>query len=174
MILVIIFVSRTQLKESPHMTTMAYYDKNVESNGTYVPVERYVDEYCKALTENYKRDSLRSIEYNLKKDPNCAYSKERLAKIVSDTANLDRFRYTEGKKYFKVVRETFDTFQDRNEWKDSTVHAFVDRVTGEVYKPAGWKAPAKHVRFDMRIITHREFLHNPKNVGWAGGYLYLR
>ena len=51
---------------------------------------------------------------------------------------------------------------------------FVDRVTGEVYKPAGWKAPAKHVRFDMRIIEHREFLHNPKNVGWAGGYLYLR
>ena len=78
------------------------------------------------------------------------------------------------KKYFKVVRETFDTFRARNEWRDTTVHAFVDRVTGEVYKPAGWKAPAKHVRFDMRIIEHREFLHNPKNVGWAGGYLYLR
>ena len=40
------------------MTTMEYYDKNVESNGTYVPVERYVDEYCKALTENYKQDSM--------------------------------------------------------------------------------------------------------------------
>ena len=156
------------------MTTMAYYDKNVETNGTYVPVERYTDEYCKALTENYKRDSLRSLEYNLKKDPNCTYSKEQLAKIVSDTANLDRFRYTEGKKYFKVVRESFDEFQGRNKWRDTTVHAFVDRVTGEVYKPAGWKAPAKHVRFDMGIIEHREFLHNPKNVGWAGGYLYLR
>ena len=44
------------------MNTMDYYNKNVESNGTYVPVERYTDEYCKALTENYKRDSLRSLE----------------------------------------------------------------------------------------------------------------
>ena len=29
------------------MTTMEYYDKNVESNGTYVPVERYVDGIAK-------------------------------------------------------------------------------------------------------------------------------
>ena len=44
------------------MTTMDYYNKNVESNGTYVPVERYTDEYCKALTENYKQDTMRSYE----------------------------------------------------------------------------------------------------------------
>ncbi len=135
------------------MTTMEYYDKNVESNGTYVPVERYVDEYCKALTENYKQDTMRSHERSIMKGDNAEYH---------------------GERFFKVVRETFDTFRARNEWRDTTVHAFVDRVTGEVYKPAGWKAPAKHVRFDMRIIEHREFLHNPKNVGWAGGYLYLR
>ena len=78
------------------------------TTSTYIPVQRYTDEYCKALTENFKRDSMRSIEYNLKKDPNCTYSKEQLVKIVSGTANLDRFRYYEGKKYLKVVRETFD------------------------------------------------------------------
>ena len=156
------------------MTTMEYYDKNVESNGNYVPVERYVDEYCKALTENYKQDTMRSHERSIMKGDSPEYHGERLLEILNDKANLDKFRYIVGKKYFKVVRETFDTFRARNEWRDTTVHAFVDRVTGEVYKPAGWKAPAKHVRFDMRIITHREFLHNPKNVGWAGGYLYLR
>ena len=42
------------------------------------------------------------------------------------------------------------------------------RIQSEVYKPASWKSPAKHVRFDMRIIKEREFLHNPKNVDWAG------
>ena len=26
---------------------------------------------------------------------------------------------------------------------------------------------AKHVRFDMRIIKEREFLHNPKNTDWV-------
>ena len=41
------------------------------TTSTYIPVGRYTDEYCKALTENFKRDSMRSIEYNLKKDPNC-------------------------------------------------------------------------------------------------------
>ena len=64
-----------------------------------------------------------------------------------------------------------------NQYKERSVHAFVDRKTGQVYKPASWNAPAKHVRYDMRIITEREFLHNAKNLGvsgWAGGYLYIR
>ena len=139
---------------------------------TYFPVGRYTDEYCKALTENFKRDSVRSLEYNLKKDPNCTYSKDQLAKIVSGTANLDKFRYYEGKKYLKVVREEYDERNDR--WRDTTVHAFINRATGEVYKPASWKAPAKHVRFDLSNDLDRQNLHDPNFVGWAGGYLYMR
>ena len=144
------------------------------TTSTYIPVGRYTDEYCKALTENFKRDSMRSLEYNLKKDPTCTYSKDQLAKIVSDTANLDRFRYYEGKRYLKVVRETFDEFQGRNKWRDTTVHAFVDKETGEVYKPASWKAPAKHVRFNFCNKQDLLFLTDPRCVGWAGGYLYMR
>ena len=144
------------------------------TTSTYIPVRRYTDEYCKALTENFKRDSIRSLEYNLKKDPNCTYSKDQLAKIVSGTANLDKFRYYEGKKYLKVVREEFDTFQGRNKWRDTTVHAFVDKKTGEVYKPASWKAPAKHIRFNFCDKKDLLFLTDPRCVGWAGGYLYLR
>ena len=139
---------------------------------TYFPVGRYTDEYCKALTENFKRDSMRSMEYNLKKDPTCTYSKDQLAKIVSGTAKLDKFRYYEGKKYLKVVREEYDERNDR--WRDTTVHAFIDRATGEVYKPASWKAPAKHVRFNLSDDLDRQKLHDPNFVGWAGGYLYMR
>ncbi len=139
---------------------------------TYFPVGRYTDEYCKALTENFKRDSMRSLEYNLKKDPNCTYSKDQLAKIVSGTANLDKFRYYQGKKYLKVVREEYDERNDR--WRDTTVHAFINRATGEVYKPASWKAPAKHVRFNLSNDLDRQKLHDPNFVGWAGGYLYMR
>ena len=156
------------------MNTMDYYNKNVESNGTYVPVERYVDEYCKALSENYKQETMRSYERYISTGDSAEYYGERLLEILNDKANLRRYRYTEGKKYFKVVAEEFDTFQDRNEWRDTTVHAFVDKVTGEVYKPAGWAKPAKHVRFDFRRDRDREFLHDYRNVGWAGGYLYLR
>ena len=144
------------------------------TTSTYIPVGRYTDEYCKALTENFKRDSIRSLEYNLKKDPTCTYSKDQLAKIVSGTANLDKFRYYEGKKYLKVVREEFDTFQGRNKWRDTTVHAFIDRNTGDVYKPASWKAPAKHVRYSFSNKQDMLFLTDPRCVGWAGGYLYMR
>ena len=67
-----------------------------------------------------------------------------------------------GRKYIKVIQE------------NGGVHAFVDKKTGEVYKPASWKSPAKHVRYDLRIINNREKLHNPRYTDWAGGYLYMR
>ena len=143
-----------------------------KTNQTFL--RRYVDDYCKALDENFKQDTIRSLEHNLKRDPECTYSAEQLVKIMQGKANLDKFRYYEGKKYFKVVRETFDEFQGRNKWRDTTVHAFIDRETGEVYKPASWKAPAKHVRFNLSNDLDRQKLHDPNFVGWAGGYLYMR
>jgi len=56
--------------------------------------------------------------------------------------------------------------------KNQGVHAFVNKTTGEVFKPASYKAPAKHVRYDLRIINDRERCFS--NADWAGGYLYLR
>ena len=143
-----------------------------DTNQTFL--RRYVDDYCKALDENYKQDTIRSLEHNLQRDPECTYSAEQLVLIMQGKANLDKFRYYEGKKYFKVVRETFDEFQGRNKWRDTTVHAFINRATGEVYKPASWKAPAKHVRFNLSNDLDRQKLHDPNFVGWAGGYLYMR
>ena len=67
-----------------------------------------------------------------------------------------------GRKYIKVIQD------------NSSVHAFIDRKTGEVYKPAGWKSPAKIVRYDLRLISDRAKLHDPKFTDWAGGYLYIR
>jgi len=73
---------------------------------------------------------------------------------------------------------TFSMELGRKYWKinqnDGGVHAFVDKKTGEVYKPASWRGPAKYVRYDLRLIKDREQLHNPNYTDWAGGYLYLR
>jgi len=135
-------------------------------------LERYVDDYCKALDENFKQDTIRSLEHNLQRDPECEYSARKLISIQVKEAKLDKFRYYEGKKYYKVVREEYDETNDR--WRDTTVHAFVDKKTGEVYKPASWKAPAKHVRFNFCNKQDLLFLTDPRCVGWAGGYLYLR
>ena len=93
-------------------------------------LERYVDDYCKALDENYKQDTIRSLEHNLQRDPECSYSAEQLVKIMQGKANLDKHRYIEGKKYYKVVREEYN--EKTGYWNDTTVHAFVDRKTGDV------------------------------------------
>ena len=73
---------------------------------------------------------------------------------------------------------TFSMESGRKYWKINQngggVHAFVDKKTGEVYKPASWRGPAKYVRYDLRLIKDREQLHNPYHTDWAGGYLYLR
>ena len=108
----------------------------------------------------------------MKRDPECTYSAEQLVKIMQGKANLDRFRYSEGKKYLKVTREEYN--EKTGYWRDTTVHSFVDKKTGDVYKPASWKAPAKHVRFNFCNKQDLLFLTDPRCVGWAGGYLYLR
>ena len=73
------------------------------------------------------------------------------------------FYIESGRKYHKIIMDGRGS---------RSVHAFVDRKTGEVYKSASWKSPAKGVRYDLRLISDREWLL--ENADWAGGYLYQR
>jgi len=41
-----------------------------------------------------------------------------------------------------------------------------------VYKPASWKAPAKHERFNLLVIQSREECF--ERADWAGSFLYMR
>ena len=143
-----------------------------ETNRVFI--KSYTEEYCKAITENYKMYHTESMERMVASDPDSTYPSEELKRIQNGTANLMKFEIREGKKYYKIVQVEYDTFQNRNEYRDSSVHAFVDKNTGNVYKPASWKAPAKHVRYSFQSPEDIRFLLNPINVGWAGGYLYMR
>ena len=71
-----------------------------------------------------------------------------------------------GTKYHKII------MIDNSVRKNRSIHAFIDKKTGEVYKPATWKSPAKHVRYDLRLIKDREWLF--ENADWAGSYLYMK
>jgi hypothetical protein len=53
-----------------------------------------------------------------------------------------------------------------------SVHAFVDKKTGFVYKAASWRGPAKGERCNLLIIKEREWAL--ENADWAGNWLYLR
>ena len=163
------------------MTTVLNRDSIQVKRDIQRRIEDHVAKYCNALEENFKQYSIDSYKRNIQEQrfpENTKYYEERLAEIENGTANLYKFDYQVGKKYIKVFNlqysEACDYYNRPAGYRQGSVTAFIDKNTGEVYKPASWKSPAKHVRFDMRIIKEREFLHNPKNVDWAGGHLYMK
>jgi len=74
-----------------------------------------------------------------------------------------KFYIESGRKYHKLIMETGAGSR--------SVHAFIDKKTGEVYKPASFKAPAKHVRYNLLSEISREECY--ARADWAGGYLYI-
>jgi hypothetical protein len=69
-----------------------------------------------------------------------------------------------GRKYHKI-------FMTINGSRDS-IHCFIDKKTGSVYKPATLRGPAKGERCNLLIIEEREWALS--NADWAGSWLYLR
>ena len=138
-----------------------------------VKVKEWTEQYCDAIEQNYKEYHIRTLNGNLHGNyPE--YAQKQLDEIKNGTAKLMKFRIQEGRKYYKIIQQNFETYNDLNEYRDGSVHSFVDKNTGEVYMAASWNKPAKHVRFDMRIIQERTLMHTPSFVTWARGYLYLR
>jgi hypothetical protein len=70
-----------------------------------------------------------------------------------------------GRKYIKVWQRL-----DRDGVKDTSrgCWMFVDKNSGECYKPASYKAPAKGVRY---LIT--QLVNNPETCDPYGSFLYL-
>ena len=145
-------------------------------------IEDHVIKYCETLEENFKQRTIRSYKRNIEEQrfpENTKYYEERLAEIKNGTyKDLYKFVFKTGKKFHKVYfleyKEKCDYYNRPAGYSAGSVHCFIDKQTGEVYKPASWKAPAKHVRVDLRLIQDREFLFNPNNIDWAGGHLYMR
>ena len=161
--------------------TICYPDSMKVKRDIQRRIEDHVIKYCETLEENFKQRTIRSYKRNIEEQrfpENTKYYQEQLDAIENGTANLYKFDYQVGKKYIKVFNlqysEACDYYNRPAGYRQGSVTAFIDKNTGEVYKPASWKSPAKHVRYDLRIIKEREFLHNPKNVDWAGGHLYMR
>jgi hypothetical protein len=73
-----------------------------------------------------------------------------------------------GVKYYKIIHVS----SPGTKHEGRSVHAFVARQTGTVYKPASWKAPAEHARY--QLLDDQSFATCLHNCDWAGSYLYLR
>ena len=115
-----------------------------------------------ALKDNYRQYAIRGHQRSLEKEVNADYHQQKIDELKDGILPID-YQVETGKKYHKVI--LVDSSSNRS------VHCFIDKNTGEVYKSASWKAPAQGVRYDLRIIHQREYLL--KNADWSGGYLYV-
>ena len=106
----------------------------------------------------------------------CEVLKASLDKWVADAGLCKiwetKYIYETGRKYFKVIR-TEEPFTSKNgvkHDKHECVEAFIDRQTGDIFKPASWRKPAKGARFNLldQISCQLLFQH----LDPFGGHLY--
>ena len=125
--------------------TFADYCATQDARNTIqLNVRKWTLMLCDALVDNFK-------------------SRNR-GELAGRPAPVYKFYPEAGRKYFKIIMET--------DSGSRSVHAFIDKKTGSVYKPASFKTPAKHERFNLCRIKDREWLL--ENATWHGSYLYLR
>ena len=145
------------------MTTTTFADyaagaearKQIEHN-----IEEWSEMLCIALEQNYIDEAIRRQKFFATNNGEKEFHEKQIEKIRNGESY--KFIMETGRKYHKIVMIT--------DGGNRSVHAFVDKKTGEVYKAASFKAPAKGVRFNLLIIKEREWLF--ENADWVGGYLY--
>ena len=122
---------------------------------------KYTEMLCEALEQDFLQESIKRAKFFAASGDNAEYWENRIAEY-KEGKDLYKFTINTGRKYHKIIMETSDG--------SSSVHAFVDKKTGELYKEASWRGPAKDVRFDLSDSASREHVY--EHCDWAGGYLY--
>ncbi|UNH61122.1 hypothetical protein SSZBM1_5 [Synechococcus phage S-SZBM1] len=129
-------------------------------------VEHYALLLCSALSEDYKSKSIEAHNRSIGIGADITYHSQQIAKIYETGADADFYLDPSPRKYFRLV------MQYKTGSKQRSVHAFIDKQTGNVYKPASWKSPAKHIRYNLLDDNSRELCYS--KCDWSGAYLYLR
>ena len=144
-------------------TSFADYCATQDARNTIqLNVRKWTLMLCDALKQNYITYCIKMHERSQSVEDPTGYHQECIDKLKNGESDYDFF-IEEGRKYHKIVMDAHGS---------ESVHAFVDKKTGDVYKAASFKAPAKGIRFNLCIISDREWLL--ENCDWAGGYLYKR
>ena len=98
-------------------------------------VEHYTVMLCDALYLDIKRQQLKWHNQALltADDFDRKYHLRKIDEITNNGVPHE-FYIESGRKYHKLIHRTTDN-------GSQSVHAFVDKKTGDVYKSASWKAP---------------------------------
>ena len=116
-----------------------------------------------ALKDNYREYSIRGHQKFVNDDDTKEYHARKIDELKNGISPID-YQVETGKKYHKVI------FVDGG--GSRSVHCFIDKQTGGVFKSASWRSPAKGERYNLLLIKDREWLF--ENASWCGGYLYKR
>ena len=145
-------------------TSFADYVAQQDARNTIqLNVRKWTLMLCDALKQNYIERSIKSHKISIAAGNEVGdYHQNAIEALKNGECDYDFF-IEEGRKYLKIVMDARGS---------RSVHAFVDKKTGEVYKPASFKSPAKGVRYDLRLIKDREFVL--EHCDWAGSYLYMK
>ena len=152
------------------MTRTAFADFCAEQdarNTIQLNVTKWTLMLCDALKQDYIRYAIESHNNAIfHADAGDSYSvnyhKTCIEELKNGQCDYD-FTFESGRKYHKVIM---------NAHGSRSVHCFIDKKTGEIYKSSSWKSPAKGVRYDLRIIEQREWVL--ENADWASSYLYAK
>tara|TARA_B100000131_G_C17978951_1_gene557765 strand:- start:344 stop:796 length:453 start_codon:yes stop_codon:yes gene_type:complete len=102
----------------------------------------------------------------------CDALQKKLSKQHPTIASGYAFKYSVHKRYIKIEEFTCRK-PGSNDFDDSSrsIHAFIDKHNGNMYKPASWRGPAKYARYNLLDDeSYRECLSKADH---CGGYLYM-
>ena len=122
-------------------------------------IER-IEEMCDVLRTNYQTYSIEMHRISIAKGNDVDYHQQRIDEL-SMGEGVYNYTYEKGRKYAKIVMHSNGSH---------SAHAFVDLKTGEIYKAASWRSPAKGVRYNLLDDKSREEMY--QRADWAGSYLY--
>tara|TARA_A100001234_G_C12431318_1_gene302856 strand:+ start:86 stop:523 length:438 start_codon:yes stop_codon:yes gene_type:complete len=125
-------------------------------------VLKYTTLLCEALRQNFIEYSIRRHEFMMPSAERPEYYEEQIAKLKDGICDYE-FTIEPGRKYLKIVMTAHG---------GKSVHAFVDKNNGNVYKAASFKSPAARVRYNLLDDVNREQCY--QQCDWSGGYLYMR
>ena len=132
-------------------------------NTIQLNIVKYCYQLIDALKDNFREYSIRGHQHSINRGDSLEYHLSAQKDLEAGICPID-YVIESGRKYHKIL------FVDGGGHK--SVHAFVDKQTGSVYKSASFKSPAKGERFNLLIIKDREWLF--ANADWSAGYLYVR
>jgi hypothetical protein len=132
-------------------------------DNTTLMQEKVIDlikQFCEVLRTNYQEYSIACHRKHLDDPETKEWHQEQIDKLAMGEG-VDEYIYEKGRKYARIVHISHG---------QRSAHAFVDLNTGDVYKSASWKSPAKGIRFNLIDDKSREEMY--QRADWAGGYLY--